>query len=59
MIGARIEDGSRRGSALLETTTATVVSLADLLDLKRAAGRPIDLADGEALRAIDEKDGSQ
>jgi hypothetical protein len=36
----------------LDRTTATVVSLDDLLALKQAAGRPIDLADIEALRAL-------
>ncbi len=36
----------------LDTTTATVVALEDLIELKRASGRPIDLADVEALRAL-------
>lgn len=36
----------------LDTITATVVSLEDLVAMKRATGRPIDLADIEALRAI-------
>jgi predicted nucleotidyltransferase len=36
----------------LDTTTATVVSLDDLVSLKQAAGRPVDLADIEALRAL-------
>jgi hypothetical protein len=34
-------------------TTATFVSLADLLDMKRAAGRPQDLQDVERLSALD------
>lgn len=38
----------------LDTTTAMVVSLADLVRLKRSAGRPIDHSDIEALLAIDE-----
>lgn len=39
----------------LRTTTATVVGLEDLKTLKRAAGRPRDLDDLEALAALDEK----
>jgi hypothetical protein len=40
----------------LDSTTATVVGLQDLVALKEEAGRPIDRADIEALRqlAIDE-----
>jgi hypothetical protein len=38
----------------LDTTKATVISLADLVQLKRSAGRPIDHADVEALLAISE-----
>jgi predicted nucleotidyltransferase len=38
----------------LDATTATVVSLSDLIQLKRAAGRPMDLADIEALVVIDQ-----
>jgi len=36
----------------LDTTTAMVVAIEDLVSLKRAAGRPVDLADVEALRAL-------
>jgi len=36
----------------LDTTSATVVSLEDLVALKLAAGRPLDLADVQALRAL-------
>lgn len=43
---------ARRVTVPLDTTTATVVSLEDLLALKREAKRPQDLADVEALEAI-------
>lgn len=36
----------------LDTTTVTVIAMEDLVAMKRATGRPIDLADVEALRAI-------
>jgi predicted nucleotidyltransferase len=36
----------------LDRTTVTVVALEDLIALKEAAGRPIDVADVEALRAL-------
>lgn len=39
----------------LDSTTASVVSLDDLVRLKRSAGRPIDHADVEALLAIAEE----
>ena len=43
---------ARRVTVALDSTTATVVSLQDLLALKRSASRPQDLADVEALEAI-------
>lgn len=43
---------ARRVTVSLDTTTATVVGLQDLLALKREARRPQDLADVEALEAI-------
>jgi hypothetical protein len=48
---------ARRVTVSLDTTTATVASLEDLLGLKRAANRPQDLADIEALEAIARRDG--
>jgi hypothetical protein len=42
----------------LDTTTVSVVSLADLVALKRASGRPVDLADVEALEALAGKGGA-
>jgi predicted nucleotidyltransferase len=42
----------RRVTVSLDTTTATVVALQDLLALKREASRPQDLADVIALEAI-------
>jgi hypothetical protein len=41
----------------LDVTTATVASVADLVAMKRASGRPVDLADVEALEAIARKVG--
>jgi hypothetical protein len=40
----------------LDSTSARVVSLDDLLAMKRAAGRPLDGADVEALEAIRRKE---
>jgi predicted nucleotidyltransferase len=47
---------SRAVTVTLDTTTATVVSLPDLIALKRAAGRPLDLADIDALQMLTEGD---
>jgi hypothetical protein len=41
----------------LSSTVATVVALEDLVALKKAAGRPVDLADIEALRMLAEEHG--
>jgi hypothetical protein len=46
----------RRIEAPLGTGLATVVSLEDLLALKREAGRPQDLADIEALTSLHSDD---
>jgi hypothetical protein len=43
---------ARAVRVVLDSTIATVVSLDDLIALKQAAGRPLDLADVEALRAL-------
>jgi hypothetical protein len=50
----------RRVVVQLGSTRAAVASLADLLAMKRAAGRPQDLADVAALEALgrDESGGS-
>jgi predicted nucleotidyltransferase len=40
----------------LDATTTTVVALDDLLVMKRAAGRPQDLSDAEALEALRARD---
>ena len=47
---------SRAVTVTLDTTTATVVSLPDLIALKRAAGRPLDLADIDALQSLKKGD---
>jgi len=43
----------------LDTTSAMVASLEDLVAMKRAAGRPLDLADVAALEAIAGKGGGR
>lgn len=43
---------ARAARAQLDTTTATVIALEDLVALKRAAGRPQDLADIDALERL-------
>lgn len=45
---------ARSVEVTLDTTTATVVALRDLIALKEAAGRAIDLADIAALRALED-----
>jgi hypothetical protein len=53
------EEAYRRAvHVALDTTSATVASIEDLLAMKRAAGRPLDLADVAALEAIVAKGGS-
>jgi predicted nucleotidyltransferase len=47
---------SRAVTVALDNTTATVVSLIDLIALKQEAGRPVDLADIEALQSLAEGD---
>lgn len=49
---------ARAARVPLDTTTVSVVSMADLIALKEAAGRPVDLSDVEALRAIAGEQGS-
>ena len=48
----------RRVVVKLESTRAAIASLADLVAMKRAAGRPQDIADVEALEALAAKDES-
>ena len=47
---------SRAVTVTLDTTRATVVSLDDLIALKKEAGRPVELADVEALQRLAERD---
>jgi predicted nucleotidyltransferase len=49
---------ARAVTVALDEATATVVSLADLLALKRSAARPIDHADVEALKSLTEEGGA-
>lgn len=46
---------ARAVTVQLDVTTATVISLEDLLLLKQRSGRPLDLADVEALSVIASK----
>jgi hypothetical protein len=46
------EVSGRAVRAALETTEASVVSIEDLIQLKRAAGRPQDLQDIAALEQL-------
>lgn len=48
---------ARAARVPLDTTSAIVVSLPDLIDLKLKAARAVDLADVDALRAISEASG--
>jgi predicted nucleotidyltransferase len=51
------ERGYARGvSVTLDSTRARVAALEDLIAMKRLAGRPLDLADVEALEAIGRKE---
>lgn len=47
---------SRSVTVRLDATTARVAALKDLVAMKRAAGRPLDHADADALEAIDRKE---
>jgi hypothetical protein len=47
---------SRALTVALDTTTATVVSLPDLIALEKSAERPLDLADIDALQMLAEGD---
>jgi hypothetical protein len=47
---------ARAVTVTLDTITATVVSLPDLIARKRASGRPLDLADIDALQTLTEGD---
>jgi len=47
---------ARAVDVVLDSASAKVASLEDLLAMKRASGRPLDLADVEALEAIERKE---
>lgn len=47
---------SRSVTVRLDATTTRVAALRDLVAMKRAAGRPLDHSDADALEAIDRKE---